>query len=204
MTNYLTGTNRWGEAVFDMARFAADLAAELGGTVIEDPERRDCNTIEVDGVRAWLATKGYGAGAYAKVHVHAMRPADGLAYNDHPYGKEYKLPDAWVTATRPMPAIAKDVRRRVIEPAKTPLAKWREHGAAVRRRGADLVARAAWLRGLGLAVRLDNGATRTGNFHGAVSGEFYADGAVNIRHLNLDAATFERVVRAIDANGKED
>jgi hypothetical protein len=209
MTNYVTTIERYGrpENVFDMAAFAKDLAAALGGKVLErDADRigSDRDDIEVDGVRIWLSVKGWGAGANTKVHVWAARPADGLRYNEHPYGDGYKLPDAYVTATRPMPAIAKDVRRRVVEAAKPVIAKWREHAAAVTKRGEDLVATAERLRELGLAVRVDEGATRTGSLHGyGMYGEFYADGSVNLRSMNLNAAAFAAVVAAL-ANGKEE
>src|SRR5262245_60317119 len=208
MTDYMTTIERYGrpEPVLAMTNFAADLAKALGGKVLpRDADRigGDRDDIEVDGVRLWLTWSSWGA-ARGKVRVHAARPADNLRYNDHPYGDGYKLPEASITPSRRMAALAKDIRRRVIEPAKPVIAKWREHGAAVTKRGEDLVARAERLRALGMAVRLDEGATRTGSLHGfGMYGEFYADGSVNLRSMNLGAAAFEAGVAAL-ANGKEE
>lgn len=206
--NYTKTVEKFGrlEEVFDMARFAADLAAELKGKVINPsaaPLDSDRDALEVDGVRLWLTVKSWGAGANSKVNVRACAPYFEGKYHDHPHGPDYKMPDAYVSASRPMAAIAKDVRRRVIEPAAAPIAKWLEHADMIAKRGGNLVEVAARLRTMGLEVRLDEGATRTGTFYkyadgsNSVSGEFYPDGAVSIRHLNLKLDMLESLVAAM-------
>jgi hypothetical protein len=203
-----TELNKWGhrENKFDMARFAADLAVAIGGKVeARPPDRFSCDgdIIEVDGVRIRLAVSTWRA-AFDRVHVTACHPVFEGKYHDHPYGTDYKMPGAYVSAGRPLAALASDIRRRVVEPARAPIARWIEHRKIVADRGSDLVARAARLREWGLDVRLNEGETRSGSvWHGKpyFSGEFYADGTVSLRNVTFTAVEFERMVEAVCNNG---
>src|SRR6476660_9591962 len=94
--NYTKTVEKFGrlEEVFDMARFAADLAAELKGKVINPsaaPLDSDRDALEVDGVRLWLTVKSWGAGANSKVNVRACAPYFEGKYHDHPHGPDYKM-----------------------------------------------------------------------------------------------------------------
>ena len=199
----------------DLPQFAADLCKAMGGTLPPvNPDRTSYDlaryqSFALDGCEIGL-TRGWHRNEWNKITVCIAPPADAkLTYNQTPYGEGYKLPKATITATRPMDRIVADIKRRVIEPAKAPIAKRREHAEQLRQNANDLASTAARLRKShpNLDIRVEQGATSSGSFFRQgegpyLSGTFYADGSASINHIgSLTRKQFERLMRALYAEG---
>ena len=200
------------ERKLNVARFAADLRKALGGAPLP---AKDCDTdvyrharFALDGNEITL-TSGWRRNEIDKVTVRCSPLNCKLDYNNTPRGDEYKLPEATVSAERPLQAIAADIKRRVIEPAKAPIAKRREYAATLAKQANDLASTCARLRERfpGLSVTLKNGATYSASlYHNTdagpyLSGQVHADGSMSIDRLgSLSADQFERVMTALYNN----
>jgi hypothetical protein len=194
------------ERSVDVERFTADLAKALGGTVIprdQYPDRYAEFSLDDTVV---TVSRGWAHREFDKVTIGIEAADVRFTYNDRPSGADYRTPKATVSVTRPLARIVADVKRRVIEPAKAPLAKLRDHAAMVAKRTSDLAATAERLRRdyPGLDVSIKNGSSYSGTLYrnrdGApyLSGNFNADGSVNIERLgSLTADQFERLMRAL-------
>jgi hypothetical protein len=216
MTDYVTTREEYGRTVkvLDIQAFARDLAEALGARVIP-PKADDCGTrerwasIAYGGCEIGL-TRGWRNNEWDKVTVR-IAPLDcKLTYNELPRGDEYKLPEATLTATRPMARIVADIKRRIITPADAPIQKRREYAAQLKAQANNLALTAASLRVRhpGLQVTAKEGETYSGaiyrNDGGTyLSGRFYNDGTVSIDRLGtLTADQFARVMDALYAEGK--
>lgn len=131
--SYVTITENYGGKVYkiDLAAFCADLAPLLGGTAVEpEPDRNDWQRyIAVDGMLI-SASQRWNSRDRAVLRAKAT----GIEYRDMPspfssYGEKFKLPEITVAVDRPLVAIAKDVKRRLVEPAAKPLNAIREYAA---------------------------------------------------------------------------
>jgi len=197
------------ERVMDVQKFAADLAKALGGTYVA-PKPNDMGAGEryahiiVDDCDIGI-TRGWENRNSDKVTFNIAPANCTLGYNDTPRGEEYKLPRASMSVSKPMNRLVADVKRRVIDPAKAPIAKRREHAAELKRRANSLVDVAAKLRAAhpGLEVKVADGSTYSGSIYRNgdgpyVSGSVYADGTVSIDRMGtLSPAQFDRVMRAL-------
>lgn len=129
MTDYHITREQYGrtETIIDLPRFTADLAAELGG-IVTKKEDREFSYIRLDDLELHVYANGYWS--HGKVHISAI--AADIPPGDRPYQDgtgTYRLPDARVSPDRPMATIAKDIKRRVIDAAQTPLANIKKYVA---------------------------------------------------------------------------
>jgi len=140
MTDYTTIVEEHGrkKARIDVGRFAADLAIELGAEVMATAEGwRELKIAEDLSLMLCVA--------YDKIYVYVKSRALGIPRGDELYYSQSQaaaMPEARVSPSRPMAAIAKDIRRRVIEPSAAPLA-YRKNYAAQRQAARDNLER--WL-----------------------------------------------------------
>lgn len=117
---YFVATERYGriEVEFDSKRFLSDLAAALGGTDV-DPEYQG-GRFSV-GELAMYLRQGWGAKA-RRVTINCGttdKSAHQLAYAR---GRVPDFPEISIDPDRPLDAVVKDIRKRLIEPAAEPLA----------------------------------------------------------------------------------
>lgn len=216
MTDYITTRERFGrqERVLDVQRFTIDLADLLGGTYIKpNPDNLDRGeryaSLRLDDCEIGI-TVNWRCGE--KVNV-SIGPAD-LNFNargySRPYGDEYRTPNATVSVTRPIERIAADIKRRVIEAGKAPIAKLRAHAEQLDQAAKGLVSTVDRLRKRypALQVKVEQGATTSGSIYSNgegpyLNGRVYADGSVSVERLgSLTADQFDRVMRALYGEGK--
>lgn len=199
---YIETTVAYGrtERKLDMKAFLGDLAKALGGKVIAGTDSLDPMRIKMpDGLVLYFSNSTWRASGFDKVRVAATEPADArVPYNELPRGPEWNLPSASMSCERPMAALVKDIRRRVIEPSRAPLAKRRELLATIAARGRSLARVADYMRATGVDARLKDG-DRSGTFYMSepyVSGSFYDDGTVSIERLGsrFTVAKFEQLL----------
>lgn len=216
MSPYVTTIEKYNrpEQVLDLHRFAADVCKLLKGKIVQQKHDEIVNeryvSIEIDGAVLGL-TKGWKRSELDKVTVNIGPLGLKLAYNDTPRGPEYKTPEATVSTARPLDKIVADIKRRVIEPGKAPIAKLHEHAATCDQQRNSLVAVAADLRKrypmLQVTVkdgeRFSAGLYRNANDEPYLSGSVRADGSVSIDRLgSLSAEQFERVMAALYPKAK--
>jgi hypothetical protein len=206
MTYMIDGTTKYDFSI-DIKAFARDLAAPMGGTVLPNDD-------DYNGKRyAEIAFSDYTIGLTAgwqknernKVAV-SISPTGIKPSHASPYCDKYKLPRINVSVERPIGSVAADIVRRLIEPAKAPIAERRQYAENVDRAANGLQAAAAKLRAAypPLSVTLNQGEThaaRIYNNNGAgpyLTAQLYADGSVSIDRLgSLSAAQFERLMAAL-------
>lgn len=136
--SYVVSKKEYGRTEYeiDLARFCEDLAPLLGGTVQHpDQERHNWREyIAVDGMLISASQPLYERNLN-KVRVTLSVFPHDILHNDRPltqgsWGAKYRLPEITVAPDRPLAAIAKDIKRRLIEPSRAPLAAIREYAAA--------------------------------------------------------------------------
>lgn len=207
--NYVTERERYAgsgttEKVLDMKRFAKDLAKEMGGTLDKPPESgydaERYASFKLGDETIGL-TAGWKRSELEKVTV-TINPKTRVPYGfDRP---DAKLPDAMVSVSRPLAAIAKDITRRVLEPAKAPLAIIRDILDKRTNDIATLKNVAAEIKAKGFEVRMADDATYSGDFYAKgydLSGRFNVNGRVDIKSMdNLTMTMFDKIVKA--RNGK--
>lgn len=164
----------------DLAGFAEALAKELGETA--DVRERGPYAIAgvscANGVHLHVAGE-YGA-KFGRVAVSARIPAEDTL--DH--HERTKLPRITVDSARPLQALAKDIRRRVLEPAAEALKASADTLKAVEDRREALAGHVAKLRETfpGLQVTPDERGDRASLYFnnsdrgGYITGTLYADG----------------------------
>lgn len=202
------------EQVFDIQAFARDLAKEMGAVYVAPPkesmggEERYAK-IKLDGYEIGL-TRDWRDRRNATVHVSIGVIGDRLGYNETGSRDEYKMPKASVSGTRPLAALVKDIRRRVIEPASAPAAKRRELKTQREQWANNLAAHAERMRAAfpDLQVTVAEGETYAGSIYlnrdgGYLSGRLYSDGSVTIDRISqLNAEAFAGVMAALALNKK--
>lgn len=196
MTDYMTTREGYGgrtETIVDTARFVVDLAAALGGTVEQsDPPDNDYHHILVGELRLSV----YANGFRHKGKVHVTCYPVSVPHEDRPYhdGKgTYEMPDANISPLRPMPTIAKDVQRRVIDAAQEPLASIRAYVAkrqasrgSLAENVAKIVAAVPELRESQNGSSSEDSYSKTLNWNGGgvyLSARAYNDGKVGIDRI---------------------
>ncbi len=211
MSSYIITEEKYGrsEQVLDLHSFAKDLCKALSGKLTA----RDKDEIANDRYASFTLgeskiglTKCWKKSELDKVSV-TIAPANfNLSYNDTPRGPEYKTPEATVSTSRPLDKIVADIKRRVIEPSKAPIAKLREHAAACDQQRSDLRDIASNLRSryplLQVTVkdgeRFSGKLYRNSNDEPYLSGSVHADGSVSIDRLgSLTPAQFARLMKAL-------
>lgn len=198
-------TGERNQLVLDLPRFAADLAKELGGKVLASDSPHDRYTRVLVGDVELTLSAGFRRGETDKVTVSVWPASQALRHVDVPRGDGFELPSATVSATRPLHRVVADIRRRVIEPSKAPIAKRLDRFNEQKRRASDLVRTADRLRkrfpGLSIKTDLDRGQSGSVYYNnGGVyfNGRLNADGSVYPDRLGtLTAEQFERVMKAL-------
>lgn len=204
---YLTNREEFGRTLraVDVTRFTTDLCQALGGKLVNDPERRAGASFILDGAEISVHSI-WNASDKVSLHI-APSPRTWLGSNE-PHGEEYKLPSIRVSVERPMAALAKDVKRRLIDPAQGPLAKRREHTAKIADNATKLKVTSERLRAThpSLDVRLERDATYNGTFYNRngvyLNGRFDYNGSVTIDRIgSLSAEQFDAVMRVLYGEG---
>lgn len=140
------GTDRYGvdNQLLDVAEFGKALAEALGGTLGET-ERGAYGRAVID-MGDDLTLTVLGAQSGDKARIYASSPLRHPAAGSPLYGDQFKMPEATVSASRPIEKIAADIKRRVIALAATPLANIREELARRQSSVSTLGTNAATLR----------------------------------------------------------
>jgi len=211
---YMTMVNQFGrmEAQLNLARFVADLRAEMkGSTRPGSDDSADPRWIKfgLDDVNLTVSKERKRGGDSETVTVTIEPAGCQFRYADVPPGDDFALPKANIHTGRPIGSIAADIKRRVIEPAEAPIAKRREYAALLRQEADKLTQVAARLgeRCPGLAVTIRDRIGEfcvknpVGEFSGGrpyLSGHFYHDGTVKIDRMDsLPWDTFDRLMVAL-------
>jgi hypothetical protein len=113
------------ERVFDMARFAADLAPLIGAAVAWrddcDPHNERPRLERNDGLVLYPSSPYHVPAGRVRIGIGAPEIERRLKYRPD----KAKFGEITLDASRPLDKIAADVRRRLIEPAALPLAAFR-------------------------------------------------------------------------------
>lgn len=119
----------------DIARLTADLAAALGGKVVVNNDRDDIGDIlltdpEAGDLTLHVTAQTWSAAKANRIIISAR--VTGVAHEDNPRtagytGDKFRMPSITVSGDRSIFAIAKDVRRRVVEAAAEPATAIREY-----------------------------------------------------------------------------
>jgi hypothetical protein len=187
----------------DLARFTADLARELGGSMVAAQHGE--HYIAFEGFKISL-NDGWRQSERGKAIVGIRELEWKWLGSDEPSGERFRFPSIRVSVDRPLDKIAADIKRRLIEPAG-PIAEARKaHADKIAGSRSDLASVAAKLRTNwpSLSVRHDADASYSGSIHRNANngpyldGRFYNDGRVSIDRLGtLSADQFERLMRAL-------
>jgi hypothetical protein len=203
MTDYTTTVEQYGrqETRVDLARFVVDLAKELGGKVANDPkvDADDRTHIMLGTERLDFSTRTWGAGR-GRVHVSIWAPDikhDERGY----YGDKLRTESATIDPNkRTIQAIAKDIKKRVVEGSKEALRLQREYADTVRQGRADIKKHAARLQqSTGLDVRVNEGERRAAVYSNGdgfyLSATLSEDGTIGIDRIgSMPLERFEALV----------
>lgn len=188
--NYLMTVEAYGrhETKIDLNRFVADLAKELGGKVCKDPERDfgDQSHIVLGTERLDFYANNYGSKGRVRVSIWApdVKHDERGHYND-----KCKTVTATVNPNgRTMAAIAKDIKKRVVDGSQEALRLQREYAENVREGRADIKRHATKLQqSTGISVTVNeserSAAVYWNNGGLYVSGTLHADATVSIDRI---------------------
>ncbi len=196
---YLTEIIEYGRPrqIVDLSRFAADLAAALdkllpGIVVKHEPPAEYANheqTIAVGNDRLRVHGNTYQTAARVVLYLDAPDVPHG---DWSVYDKDQKTTSAAVNPDgRAIDAIARDVKKRVIDANQAALAKRREHAKQQASNRDDIVRHADELKAAvpGLDIRVEpreqNARIFGGDrFHGYLSGTLHHDGSVTLDRIS--------------------
>ena len=196
------------EQVLNLSLFVKDLCKVLGGKLSPPKD----NETESDHYRTFelgdaliSVNKHWEKSKRGKVTIGIAPLNLKLAYGDTPRGPEYTTPSATVSTERPLGQIAADVKRRVIDPGKAPIAALVAHAVLCGEQRNELAATAERLRKAYpmLQVNVKDGERYSASLYRNVTGEPYlsgnvrADGSATIDRLSLTAEQFEAVMKAL-------
>lgn len=208
---YTISEERYGRTEYriDVQRFAKDIAAQLGGTIIpENPDAYDAKT-----------SASFTMPEQLKIHVWHNYSHKGaqvglsIAPTDVPqdlwssmYGDKYKLPSITVSTDRPLSALAKDITRRLIEACASPVRERRAYAKQQQEHKDSLGVAVAALKKAFPALDLrvnDKGTEAT--FYSSkpyMQGRVYVDGSVGIDRLGtISPEAFAKVMRLLSGEG---
>lgn len=204
MNKYLA-QDSWGESYLASYLFGADLARELGGTLVkqEDPEITRYTSGDFmlpGGLQVCVAASSKKKGFWrisASVEWRERSKLNGR-FAHTPF------PEAYISASKSLAQIAKEVKRRVIEPAKEPLAKvtaqlaeLASDQASIGQRAAELRAKFPWL-----SVTVKDGDTEAQLYANGGAVYFYGrlsnHGSIYVDRIgSIDANRVERLLAAL-------
>jgi hypothetical protein len=195
--------------IIDIKTFTRDLAAAMDGKVL--PSEDEYNTKRYAKFELDSCVIGVTAGWQTNKVLVTISPT-GINPNDaSPHGDKYKLPRINVSVERPIVTIVAHIKRRLIEPAKAPIAELRQYVKNMNRAANDLQAAAAKLRTAHPALQVKVGENETysatvySNDPGPyLNARLYADGTVSIDRLgSLSPEQFERLMAALYSEGAQ-
>lgn len=185
----------------DVASFARDLAAELGGIArpFNPDYPRENQAIDLTD----KTTLNIRADDY-KGRVNISISAADVPWNERPtYESGYATESATINPDgRPMAAIAKDVTKRVIQASADAIAKCREFASTRRNERADLAGMVAGLDGTGISARIaDDGLHASIDVKGVhVAATMYPNGTVNVARLeSMSLEKFRKIIEILKA-----
>lgn len=187
-------TAQWGDQRISPAFYAA-LAKALGATLTSEEHSMARMTL---GDVALSFRQGYGANQ-RRVTVHAYA-ADATAHQRaHRYGRPVSFPEATLDPTRPLDALAKDIRKRLIEKSAPALASIKEMDAAQLALTSTLEANATRLCQAFPRLTATIGDSHA-DIHGAgVSARMSRDGGLYLSNLSLSPAKARAVLAILMA-----
>lgn len=198
MTAFIKTETKYGreEKTFDLATFGEAVAAALGiSCEVREPGSYPVVTLTHGDARIHLRN-GYGA-KFGKVEFAAWFAAE--TFLEH--HERSKLDSVTVDGSRPVDAIAKDLRRRLIAPIDAAASGSERRVAAKRNRVDGLKTLAADLRaaypGLSVEMRDSNSTTAKLYFNNNgcyFTGEVYEGGRITIERLSLNSAAGGRAL----------
>jgi hypothetical protein len=193
------------EKKIDLPRFAADLAKELGGEVshekLDYPGERQKIRLGAD--ELWLGANNW------KKRVSASLHAPDVPWNDrNMYDRTHRTEDASVNPDgRSIAAIARDIKKRVIDASQSALAAQRAHATQQNQNRAAIVRHAAALKAARpeLNVRVDEDSQKaviyTGSGEHYVSATMHSDGSVGIDRLgSVSAEVFGQIMALVNGS----
>src|SRR5215475_3311872 len=135
MTYLSTATTEYGRVVktVNIPLFINDLAEAFGGRILPNksdfPSNRQMTGSIAVGELEVMISSVWNDKTKVSLSVQAL-DHKWLAGNE-PYGDDYRTPSIRVSIDRPMKTLVKDITKRLLEPAKAPIAKRVEHIAQV-------------------------------------------------------------------------
>lgn len=183
--------------LINLPRFAADLAPLIGGTLLPAGDYpRERQEIKVGDDVIELYANDW------KKRVRATISAPDVKWGDrNTYDKAHRTESAAVNPDgRSIEAIARDIKRRVIDPSQEPLRLQREYARQQHANRASIVERAATLktRMPSLTVRVneqEQNACLSDSGDRYVHAILYADGRVRIERIgNVSTEQFEQIM----------
>lgn len=178
------------EKQFDLAGFGQAIAEAIGMSCeVREPGLYPVVTLSSGDLRVSLRN-GYGA-KFGKIEFNAWFAAE--TFLEH--HERTKVASITVDGTRPIDAVAKDVKRRLVQPALDQ-AKESARKVAARRNGCnEFRAMAAEMRatypGLSIEFPSDNATSARLYFNANecyLTGELYSDGRISVQRLSLRTA----------------
>jgi hypothetical protein len=205
---YLSTATEYGRVVktVNLPLFINDLAEAFGGRILPNksdfPSDRQTNgSIAVGELEVSISSVWNDK---SKVSLSIRELNHKWLAGNEPYGPEYRMPEIRVSVDRPMKTLVKDITKRLLEPAKAPIAKRAEHIARVEKSKNSLQEWARYFRALGFTVRCDENATHNGTLYRNrdgepyLSGDFYSDGRANFRSVSFTGEQLNKVLNALD------
>lgn len=201
MSNPYVKPDSYGRNEMDLESFGRDLAAALNLPVNVDNPGSSYPVIDIDcGDGLVISMRAEYGAKVGKVELFAhMRAAGKLEHHERP-----KMPSAGVDASRDMVTLARDVTRRIIEPAQVAAAATREAIAAREEKCGGLAAMATALMAEypGMSIRQrDPNATSAEvyfNKYGVyLTGSLRVDGKIEIQRLSLATVEQSRALLAL-------
>lgn len=183
----------------DLERFTADLAKELGGKVQREEGDIDRTHIVLGTERLDVVGNTWGLKGRVRVSIWApdVRRDERGYYGD----KRMRTETATIDPNkRTMAAIAKDIKRRVVEGSKEALRLQREYADTVRKGRADIKKHAAQLHeSTGIDVTVNEGERNARVYWNAggvyISGTLNTDATVSIDRIgSMPLERFEAVM----------
>lgn len=181
--------SQWGELRITPAFYAA-IAKALGATLTSEEHSMARMTVGDIGL---TFRQGYGANL-KRVTVHAYA-ADAEAHQRaYRYGRPLSFPEATLDPTRPLDALVKDIRKRLIDKSAPALDSIKDMDSAQRALTATLEAHVETLTRRFPRLSAKVGDTHA-DIHGAgVSARMDRNGGLYLSNLSLSAAKARRVL----------
>lgn len=188
----------------DLHKLTAEVCALLGGKNESQSEHAMTRFVILDGAVALVMRTGYGATAN-KVTISAFLPFEDVLQ----YHQRAKFESITVTGTRPAEAVAKEIKRRLLDGVEIKIAEALARVNAHNETKTTVKARAAkWAQDFpGLSVTVnDDGLSARLYFNKSgkyLSGDMQRDGSISIQRLSLDGENSATALLTLLAGGSQ-